>query len=167
MLILAIIFVTAGAGAVPVEEWNRTYMDASFNDVQELSDGGYIFAGYGYILGGHKSFTGDYGQKNAAIVIKIDSSGNEQWNQTFDENIDEYDPFGGEINSIRQSNDGGFIIAQTTRVDYLFYSQTFKLDPGGNIEWNRTVDISLPVLQVELIMLTYFLTILETPGFSR
>ncbi|HWQ95732.1 MAG TPA: hypothetical protein VN368_00010 [Candidatus Methylomirabilis sp.] len=184
--VLAIILFTTSAGAVPVEEWNRTYSDASFNDVRELPDGGYVLAGFkssygggvlgaclikidsngnedwkkvfahgtyvsivekttdgGYILGGDRIFTGDYGSKEAALVIKTDSSGNEQWNRTFDENIDEHYSFRGGINSIQQTNDGGFIIAEGTTRNYdLNYAQIFKLDQSGNIEWVRTFENS-------------------------
>lgn len=184
MEILVIIFFAAGAGAVPVEEWNRTYSDAFFNDVQDISDGGYVLAGYkisnsglqgaylikvdsngneewnklfapetyvyivektiddGYILGGYKSFNGDYGSKEVALVIKTDASGNEQWNRTFDENIDKYDPLSGTINSIKQIKDGGYILTQNTWRNNTNYARIIKLDSAGNTEWIRTFENS-------------------------
>ncbi|HLB71609.1 MAG: hypothetical protein OIN88_03075 [Candidatus Methanoperedens sp.] len=186
MPILVMIFITASASAIPFEEWNRTYRDASFNDVLELSDGGYVLAGSktsigrgllgayliktdsngneewnklfahgtyvsivektidgGYILGGHRTFIGDYGSKEVAFVIKTDSSGNEQWNRTFDENIDEYYPFFGGINSIQQTNDEGYIIAESRTWNDLNYARIFKHDPAGNIEWVRAFENSI------------------------
>jgi len=41
MVIAASLFLAGGAGALPAEEWNRTY-EGTANSVQQTSDGGYI-----------------------------------------------------------------------------------------------------------------------------
>ena len=84
------------------EEWNQTYGgnedDKGFS-VQQTSDGGYIITG----------FTDSYGSGEFDIwLVKTDSQGNEEWNQTF----------GGSENdtgtSVIQTTDGGYIIIGNT-----------------------------------------------------
>ena len=90
------------------QEWIKTFGNMTKNirtyDGQQTFDGGYILAG---AIG---SFIGDSGdtQWSNAIIIKTDSSGNEQWNITV----------GGDDNdwaySIFQTTDGGYIISGFT-----------------------------------------------------
>lgn len=90
------------------QEWVKTFGNMTKNirtyDGQQTFDGGYILAG---AIG---SFIGDSGdtQWSNAIIIKTDSSGNEQWNITV----------GGDNNdwaySIFQTTDGGYIISGFT-----------------------------------------------------
>ena len=90
------------------QEWVKTFGNMTKNirtyDGQQTFDGGYILAG---AIG---SFIGDSGdtQWSNAIIIKTDSSGNEQWNITV----------GGDDNdwaySIFQTTDGGYIISGFT-----------------------------------------------------
>ncbi|NQS97598.1 MAG: right-handed parallel beta-helix repeat-containing protein, partial [candidate division Zixibacteria bacterium] len=84
------------------ETWSQTIGGSDFEkaySVQQTADGGYIIAGYtsSYGAGGYDAY-----------LIKTDTSGNEQWSQTF----------GGSDNdfgySVQQTSDGGYIITGRT-----------------------------------------------------
>ncbi len=99
IIILEIILLPGDAGAVPVEEWNRTFGGARSDiahSVKPTSDGGYILTGW----------TESYGAgKKDAWLIKTDKNGSEQWNKSFGGTGDD------EVSSVQQTLDGGYIIA--------------------------------------------------------
>lgn len=110
--------------------WDRTFDGGNLDyasSVQQTSDGGYILAGTtGFTFGG----TSDAD----AWLIKTDNTGNEEWNRTFGGSSDD------SIVSVRQTTDGGYILAGTTesygagREDLWL----LKTDVLGNREWDRT-----------------------------
>jgi hypothetical protein len=109
-------------------EWNRTYGGTSQDTAYSLvvtSDGGYAIAGHTYSFGaGHADFW----------LVKTDSSGNLEWNQTYGGTGNEF------VHSLVLTSDGGYAI--------LGYTSSFgigledfwliKTDPYGNMEWNQT-----------------------------
>jgi len=107
--------------------WTRTFGGSS-NDygksVQQTSDGGYIVAGYTYTSSA----------RNDVYLVKTDAGGNALWTRTFGG----YDYDYG--NSVRQTNDGGYIIAGYTSSfgagGYDVY--LVKTDANGNALWTRT-----------------------------
>jgi len=116
--------------SIPHEEegWKKTFggpdNDVAYS-VQKTSDGGYILAGY----------TDSYGAGDSDFwLLKTDSSGKEQWNETFG---------GTEFDiaySVAQTADGGYIIAGYTfsygvgGVDFWLV----KTDANGNEQWDKT-----------------------------
>jgi len=109
------------------KEWDKTFggIDSDHAwSVQQTSDGGYIIAGGTWSYGaGYWDFW----------LVKADSDGNEQWNQTFGGTGDDY------ANSVRQTADGGYILAGQTW-PYGAGSCDFwlvKADSDGNEQWNQ------------------------------
>jgi predicted secreted protein len=108
--------------------WAKTYGGAAGEEatsIQQTSDGGYI------VTGGTKSFgAGD----DDIWVLKLDSSGNVQWQKTYGGNNDD------ESSSIQQTSDGGYIVAGGTKCfgagdDDIW---VLKLDSSGNVQWQKT-----------------------------
>lgn len=107
-------------------------------DVQQTSDGGYIVAGTTYSVDGDVS--GNHGL-NDFWIVKLDPTGNIQWQKCLGGSSTE------EANSIRQTSDGGYIIAGSigdaadgdiTQTYGFFDWWIVKLDALGNIQWQKT-----------------------------
>ena len=107
-------------------QWAKTYGGSVYdnsNSIQQTSDGGYIVFGHT----SPRSFSGwDY------WVLKLDSSGNIEWQRTYGGSDREYGW------SVQQTNDGGFIIAGNMESDWERKSFILKLTSIGDIEWQRT-----------------------------
>ncbi|MFQ6068422.1 MAG: CARDB domain-containing protein [Candidatus Bathyarchaeia archaeon] len=109
-------------------EWTRTYGGPnveSAHSIIETNDGGYMLAGYTDSLepGGHD-----------LMLVKVDASGNMQWNRTY----------GGDDNEaawcIIETDDKEYVLAGATASfgmgGYDFW--LVKVDSFGNLQWNTT-----------------------------
>ncbi len=94
--------------------------------VQETTDGGYINAGY---------IENPVSKSSNVYVTRTDNMGNLLWTKQFSNNIKDRG------RSIRQTNDGGYIIAGST-CDSMFSDcdvYLIKTDDLGEAEWFKTI----------------------------
>jgi len=134
VLLLSTFLVVSGvviAVHPPEVEWYKTFGGSDYEyarSVQQTFDGGYIVVGYiAEYCEGPPCHCDVY-------LLKTDPNGNEVWNKTF----------GGEscdtAYSVRQTSDGGYIIAGTT----LSFGEgshdawLIKTDSNGTLEWDKT-----------------------------
>ena len=120
-------------------EWSERYggsLAEDLLDIQQTSDGGYVMAGYS------SSTDGDFTNNNGGEdywVVKIDSSGNLQWQKTL----------GGTKRdrafSVRETLAGGYIVAgytesndgDITNAQGSLDGWIVKLDNTGNLQWQK------------------------------
>jgi PGF-CTERM protein len=120
----------------PVEEWNRTYEMSNITSVesfQQTADSGYILTTY-YYTRGNSYFFFDH-----IYMLKIDSTGSEQWNRTFSETFS-----GNRIISVLETSDGGYLIAGSISTcnnwnctDDIWL---VKMNTQGQEQWNLTLE---------------------------
>jgi len=109
-------------------QWAKTYGGTDYDwarSVQQTSDGGYIVAGGTWSFG-----AGSWD----IFLIKTDANGNIQWAKIYG-GTDWYDAY-----SVRQTSDGGYIVAGETRSFGAGNYDIFliKTDANGNLQWAKT-----------------------------
>jgi len=107
----------------PIVKWEKTFGGAGddmFTAVRQTADGGYICVGN----------TNSYGAGGDVYLVKTDSAGNKEWQQTF----------GGSsldtAGDVQQTADNGYIVA-----GYFNLQQDaclIKTTSNGNLEWQKT-----------------------------
>jgi hypothetical protein len=108
------------------EKWSRTLGRTTsiydmISSIHQTSDGGYIIA---------KKTDSEFPYYDAKF-IKLDSNGSEQWNRTYGGKYDDF------FSSVRQTSDGGYILAGMTEL-YGHDAWLIKMSPDGSEQWNRT-----------------------------
>ena len=108
--------------------WNETFggeKNDRANSIVKTDDGGYIIVGQSESFG-----NGEYD----VFLIKINSSGVEEWSNTIGGKKDE------EGRSIVENNSGGYVIAATTRSYGEGRSDIWiiNIDNNGEEQWNKT-----------------------------
>ena len=93
--------------------------------IRQTADGGYIVAGYAEI---------SFPDNNDAYVIKLDSSGNEVWSETYG------GPEKEGAKEIQQTADGGYVFAGFTESSGAGERDFWvvKLDNSGTVTWEET-----------------------------
>ncbi|MCH7769538.1 MAG: T9SS type A sorting domain-containing protein [Bacteroidetes bacterium] len=107
--------------------WTKTYGGGSSDygySVRQTSDGGYIIAGY----------TRSFGAAGTDVyIIKTDSSGNLDWAKTYGGSSNDYGY------SIRQTTDGGYIVAgYTESFGVVGDVYLIRIDANGDLMWSKT-----------------------------
>lgn len=133
--------------------WEKTFGGTEWDvahSVRQTSDGGYIVAGYTESSGNGLS---DF------FILKLDGNGNEEWRRTYGGS--DYD----EAYSVRQTSDGGYVIAGFTEFFENGESDfcILRIDSSGNEIWSKRYGLeawdearSLEVLDDDGIIVTGF-----------
>ena len=121
--------------------WSKTYGDVESNecfDIVSSGDGGYV------ICGKTRTGLGDYN----GYLIKIDSSGNQLWSNTYG--------LAGEsesAHSLVKSRDGGYAIMGTTSEGAGNAYWLLKTDSVGNEQWTKTHDTIMDDQGTDLVQI--------------
>jgi len=108
--------------------WQKTFGgedDDEANSIQQITDGGYIVAGWTYSFG-----SGGYD----IYILKLNAKGEVEWQKTF--GGEDYD----KANAIQQTTDGGYIVAGWTESFGSGEKDVYilKLNSKGEVQWQKT-----------------------------
>ena len=134
IILIAITSLILGSGLVlasatpPEIEWEKTFAGTNLEEadsVWQTTDGGYIIAGTTESFGAGSS---DF------YLVKTDAAGIMEWQKTFGGTSADYGY------SVRQTTDGGYIIAGDTRSFGAGNGDSYliKTDAAGIMEWDNT-----------------------------
>lgn len=125
-------------------EWQKSFGGSGMDLLQSValtSDGGYILAGTSNSPKGFDKKEDSRGQEDIWI-LKLTAKGEEEWQLTIGGSSQEM------VQSIRQTNDGGYIIGASSASEVSGEKQSksrgamdywiIKLDKKGKIEWQQT-----------------------------
>ena len=105
-------------------------------DIQQTSDGGYVvgatFSNSSYV----------------ALIAKLDSSGNLQWQKQYQSSVG-----GSQVYALKQTLDGGYIWAgELQNSNGSDCAIVVKLDSSGNIQWQQTYGVAANATDVRQTM---------------
>ncbi len=130
-----------------VIEWQNT-IGGDSNDhltsLQQTSDGGYILGGYSASnISGDKTENSWGGLDGDYWVVKLNATGNIQWQNTIGGDLDDY------LTSFQQTADGGYILGGYSQSNIsgdktenslgLFDYWAVKLNASGTLQWQNTI----------------------------
>ncbi|MCX6640219.1 MAG: T9SS type A sorting domain-containing protein [bacterium] len=111
--------------------WDHSWGQPYGNDygywVEQTSDGGYIVTGNWYV----DSYNCE------AFLLKLYPDGNEEWCYTYGHGIE-----GDGAQCVRQTSDGGYIVAGGTYGSYIWDFWLFKVNSVGTLQWQQTFNMS-------------------------
>ncbi|MFA5366025.1 MAG: hypothetical protein WC325_12655 [Candidatus Bathyarchaeia archaeon] len=142
LTVLSSIGFVMSASETPLLEWSKTYYGSSGRAIQ-TADGGYAIAG------SNASILFFPAWERAPTLIKTGSSGELQWNKTFEAT--------GHVatSSVVQTKDGGYMLSgSSVIISNEFISEIsagnlpysgwiIKTDEQGKLEWNKTIELPL------------------------
>ncbi len=127
--------------AAGILQWQKSYGGSSVDiacDIHQTSDLGFIIGGY--TISNDGDVTGNHGFEDYWIV-KLNSSGNLQWQKTFGGSMDE------RAYAVQQTADGGYVAGGYTMStdgditgnhgDYDYW--VIKLNSSGALQWQKTL----------------------------
>ncbi len=105
--------------------WQNTYGGTGASSVQQTSDGGFIVAGSIFSLGNSIS---------SPSVLRLNSSGDVVWQKNYGGTGYDF------AHSVKQTSDGGFIVAGDTNAFGAGGSDAWllRLDSAGSVVWQKT-----------------------------
>lgn len=123
-------------------EWKKSLdlsYTASINSIKETNDGGYIMAGYTYII---RNFAARYIERfiDRFLVIKLDKNGEFEWDRIIGNESEK-----GLARDVIQNNDGGYIAVgdfiaineNSSNNNEKRYCLVVKLDQKGEVQWKN------------------------------
>lgn len=141
MVLTGLLCLSLAPAAGASSNWSKTYGGAG-NDIAfsvvSTSDGGYAIAGW----------TDSFGSGGIDFwLVKTDAFGNMQWNRTYG------GPYNDMARALVATPDGGYAIAGT----YAIWSDNgdfwlVKTDSLGNMQWNRTYDVTGDEVAFSLVL---------------
>ena len=135
--------------------WSRTFggpeSDIAYA-LRKTSDGGYIIAGETHSFGGATSSRSNF------WLIKTDSSGNQEWQRSYDSSAGVLPAGPGTSDAalaVRQTRDGGYILAGSSTGTSGTYVRLLRTGTQGELLWGRNPGGSPGALAYDVA---------ETPG---
>jgi hypothetical protein len=132
--------------------WTRTYGGKEGFSVQMTSDGGYIVAGC--VWSGNNGYD--------VYLLKTNASGDSLWSRTFGGAQEDW------AYSVRQTSDGGYIIAgYTLSFGNSYQVYLIKTDANGNVGTERGQGFEGPRVQGVKITPNPFISFATLPGHEK
>lgn len=147
---------SAKLDAAGATEWIKCYGGTNYDCTQSIRptlDGGYVFAGYSHSVDGNVSVNHGNGDW---WIVKTDAVGVIEWEKSYGGTDYEC------AQSIRQSTDGGFILAGYTESLNMDVTGNHgngdlwivKLENNGSMEWSKCIGSSLSDYGYSIVQMT-------------